>query len=186
MINDDDDFLVGNEADSAFEGRSEIEQAGAILLSGAKKVAGSAPISESIQILEEALRRQELPREQLQDLANLIPTELFDIAPIDANFDMKQELAEQQALVKSMRLNIMNPGGQGLKSSVSISEAKSVLDACNRFAETIRKNLESYVNLERIQALESALLETVSGYPEDFKREFTKNLKKALEFHCKT
>lgn len=182
---EDDDFLVGEEADRVFSGTPEGEQVGKIALSGAKKVEGARPYEEAILILAEGLRRKELPQERLQDLANLIPTELFNIDPISEDFDMKQELAEQQALVKSMRLNIMNPGGRGLKTSVSIGEAKAVLDACRNFGETIRKNLESYVNLERLQALESAVLETVSGYPEDFKREFSKNLEKALIIHCK-
>lgn len=177
---DDDDFLVGEEADELFADQPEAETAGSIVVAK-----GRPAVEEAFTILAEALRRNQMPNDLMQELANLIPTELFDIAPIEADFDMKQELAEQQALVTSMRKGIMNPGGKGLKANVSISEAKATMDACRQFSETIRKNLESYVNLERIQALESAVLETVNGYPEDFKREFCVNLKKALDFHCK-
>lgn len=181
---DDDDFFVGEEADDLFGDMTEVETADRVALAGAKMTSLS-PYQEALHILTEAMRRQELPTEMLQELANLIPSELFDIAPIESDFDMKKELAEQQALITSMRMNIMNPGGRGLKASVSISEAKSVLDSCRNFSETIRKNLESYVNLERIQALESAVLDTMNGYPEEFKRDFSKNLEKALLIHCK-
>ena len=181
---DDDDFLVGEEADGLFKEDTGHRAASKVALSSAK--AGNAnPYLEAITILEEGLRLGEVKDESLQELANLIPTTLFDIEPITQEFDMKQELAEQQALVTSMRMSIMNPGGKGLRKGVSVSESKSVLDACRNFSETIRKNLESFVNLGRIQALESAVLESISGESEEFKRTFKANLEKALAVHCR-
>lgn len=194
---DDDDFLTGDEADSYFaDPTSAADQenpdlaAQRLKLEHARSVSsqhpdGHSPFKDAIDILSEGLRSRAISNEELQELANLLPPELLQVDSIDAEFDIMEELGQQRNLVNSLRLAIMNPGGKGLRKEVAISEAKSVMDTCRQFGETIRKNMERVNNISRVQALEAAILETMVDYPEDFKRDFTKQLERQLKIYCK-
>ncbi|CAL9974982.1 hypothetical protein VPHK449_0004 [Vibrio phage K449] len=194
---DDDDFLTGEEADAYFSGSSSSEEeanpdlaAQRLKLEHARSTAEQfpddhSPFKDAIDILSEGIRSRQITNEELQDLANLLPPELFQVDSIDAEFDIMEELGQQRNLVNSLRLAIMNPGGKGLRKDVAISEAKSVMDTCRQFGETIRKNMERVNNISRVQALEAAILETMVDYPEEFKREFTKHLEHQLKIYCK-
>lgn len=188
---DDDEFLTGPEADEFFtqgEESNEIAEQ-RIKLANAQSIAeqcpdSPSPFKDALDILSEGIRSKRLTNEELQVLANMLPPELFATESVTADFDVMDELAQQRNLVNSLRLQIMNPGGRGIREGISISEAKSVMDTCRQFGETIRKNMERVNNISRVQALEAAILETIGGYPEDFKREFTQELEKQLKVYC--
>lgn len=195
-FDDDDEFLTGDEADALFnkpehetDERNPNLASQRIKLANAQSVAeqypdSQSPFKDALDILSEGIRARLLSTEELQELANMLPPELFVTEAVTAEFDVMDELAQQRNLVNSLRLAIMNPGGKGLRSEVSISEAKSVMDTCRQFGETIRKNMERVNNISRVQALEAAILETMADYPDDFKREFTAQLERQLKVYC--
>lgn len=175
MSNNDEDFLTGDNADAV------------LLAIGQQAQPIESKITEldhAVELIEQAFEDKKITQEQTEKLADLIPPELFNVESIGTDFDMRAELAMQQRMIHALRQTVMTGTGK-LKKDVSIAEAKSVLDSCRNFGEMIRKNMESVVNLERIQALEAAVLATVNGYPEDFKREYLANLEKQLAIFCK-
>lgn len=193
---DDDEFLTGEEADALFnKPEHETDERNPnladqrIKLANAQSVAeqypdSQSPFKDALDILAEGIRSKLLTMEELQLLANMLPPELFATDAVTAEFDVMGELAQQRNLVNSLRLAIMNPGGKGLRAEVSISEAKSVMDTCRQFGETIRKNMERVNNISRVQALEAAILETMADKPEEFKRDFIKQLERQLKVYC--
>lgn len=203
---DEDDFLTGDEADGLFQELSkspeEKEQdlteeqsakavnarAKLVMAQGSVRTAsnGTSPFHDAIDIIGEGLKSKLLKPEELQTLVDLLPPEILQADALNTDFDMMEELGAQRNLVNALRLQVMNPSGRGIRSGISVSEAKSVLDACRNFGEVIRKNMESVVNLRRVQALEAAIMETVSDHGEEFKREFVAELEKQCKIYCKS
>lgn len=203
---DEDDFLTGDEADGLFQELSKTEEeriedmteeqslkvvnARAKLIMAQDNVrsnpGSTSPFVDAIDIISEGLKSKQLDTHELQTLVDLLPAELLQVDAIDTDFDMMDELGAQRNLVNALRLRVMNPSGRGIRDTISVSEAKSVLDACRNFGEVIRKNMESVVNLRRVQALEAAIMETVAGHGEEFKRDFVKELEKQCKVYCKS
>lgn len=169
---EDDDFLTGNDADSILNAL------------GQQKADSETDVMALIDKLEVAFQRETITPEEVDALTQIIPSEYFKMDEVGTDFDMKNELGMQLRMVNALRSKVITGTGQ-LKKEVSISEAKSVLDSCRQTGEVIRKNMESVVNLNRIQALEAAVLATVNGHPEEFKREFLASLEKQLAFYCR-
>lgn len=206
QYDDDDDFLTGDDADQLFNDLSKTkeeqdadlteEQATKAMNARAKLVMaqdnvrsatdGVSPFLDAIDIIGEGLKSKLLQPEELQTLVDLLPPEILQVDSINTDFDMMEELGLQRNLVNALRLQVMNPSGRGIRSGISVSEAKSVLDACRNFGEVIRKNMESVVNLRRVQALEAAVMEVVSGHGEEFKRDFVAELEKQCKIYCKS
>ncbi|AHI61274.1 hypothetical protein vBVpaS1601_9 [Vibrio phage vB_VpaS_1601] len=205
QYDDDDDFLTGDDADHLFHELSKSpeeqaedlteEQTTKAVNARAKLVMaqdnvrsasnGTSPFLDAIDIISEGLKSKLLQPAELQTLVDLLPPEILQVDAVDTDFDMMEELGLQRNLVNALRLQVMNPSGRGIRSGISVSEAKSVLDACRNFGEVIRKNMESVVNLRRIQALEAAIMEVTSGHGEDFKREFVAELEKQCKIYCR-
>lgn len=172
MIDDEDDFLTGDEADDILNAL------------GQQRADNDTNLMPLIEKLEVAFQRETITPDEVEALIQIIPSEYFQMEEVGTDFDMMQELGMQLRMVNALRGKVMTGTGQ-LNKKVSISEAKSVLDSCRQTGEVIRKNMESVVNLNRIQALEAAVLATVNGHPEEFKREFLASLEKQLAVFCK-
>lgn len=172
MIDDEDDFLTGDEADDILNAL------------GQQRAENDTNLMPMIEKLEVAFQRETIKPEEVEALIQIIPGEYFQMAEVGTDFDMKKELSMQLVMVNALRSKVMTVTGT-LDKRVSISEAKSVLDSCRQTGEVIRKNMESVVNLNRIQALEAAVLATVNGHPEEFKREFLASLERQLAVFCK-
>ncbi len=184
-MSEDDDFLTGDSVDSMLELTGAPKET--LKLRNIQEEVKSNPsiFLNALEILAEGVRSKQIDKAELQKLANLLPPDLFYIDKVDTDFDIKEELGQQMSMVASMRLAVLNPGGRGLREGVSIGDAKAVMESCRAFSETIRKNMERFNNISRVQALEAAVLETISSYQEDFKREFLKNLEESLKVYCK-
>lgn len=182
-FSDEDEFLTGDEADSWLD-TPEVSGDVKLKVENAKS-SSATPWLDAIAILEEGIREGSIPEAEIIALTEVIPAQYFTTEAMDAEFDMMAELGAQRNLVNALRSKVMLAGGRGLAKDVTVSEAKSVMDSCRQFGEVIRKNMENVVNLDRIQALESSIMLTVNDYPEDFRREFLKNLEKQLQVHCK-
>lgn len=206
QYDEDDDFLTGEDADHLFEelSKSPEEKAEDLTEEQSIKAAnaraklvmaqdnvrsasnGTSPFMDAIDILSEGLKSKMLQPMELQNLVDLLPPEILQVDSINTDFDMMEELGQQRNLVNALRLQVMNPSGRGIRDGISVSEAKSVLDACRNFGEVIRKNMESVVNLRRVQALEAAIMEVVGDHGEEFKRQFVAELEKQCKIYCKS
>lgn len=182
---EDDDFLTGDSVDSILSSAGKAEETLKMNHIHEEVSGNPSMYLNALDIIAEGIRSKQIAHEDLQRLANILPPDLFHIDKIDSDFDIKEELGQQMNMVSSMRLAVLNPGGRGLRQGVSISDAKAVMEACRQFGETIRKNMERVNNIGRVQALEAAILESLSSYGEDFKREFVKNLESSLRVYCK-
>lgn len=79
-------------------------------------------------------------------------------AEFDEDFDMRNELQMQMQLVKSVRSHILNEEGS-IKSTASVSEVKSVIDASMKLADALNKLNKDLINQERIQAIEASFMQ---------------------------
>jgi hypothetical protein len=168
-MTEDDDFLVGTRADDMFN---------AILATA------SNSLDVHITAIEQASGNGKLTQEDLVRLVELIPTDMFSVDAVGADFDMQNELGMQHRLVNAMRNQVLTGLGT-IRKDVSLQEAKQVLDSCRAFGEVIHKNMKSVVNLKRLQALESAILEAVSGSALVDKQVFLDSLERHIELYCK-
>lgn len=174
----DDDFLTGAETDIVLS------------KSGDEKLALAAVEDAqhwemAIQAITTALEKDALPKPVIEKLLELIPSEYFHKDDINADFDMDAFLQQDMQLVRALRDKVLVGGGSKLRHNVSISEAKSVMDTCRQFGNEIRKNIESLNDIRRVQALESAVLETINGKDEKFRKEFLVNFEESLKRYCK-
>ena len=175
-FDDDEDFLSGDESDQAL----------AALASRVSPISRSvvSSVDAMIDTLDVGFTDQLFTEEQIDRIVNTIPAEFLAVDDVGADFDLLKEVALQVKMVNALRNRIMTGGG--LKKDVSIAEAKSVLDSCRQTNEVVRKNMESLVNLNRIQALEAAVIQTVRSELNEVQiAEFLVSLEKNLAIFCK-
>ena len=131
-------------------------------------------VMELITLLE----LDEVPHDLLPSLADAVSV----VAPdnFDEEFDLREELSTQLKMVRAVRNSILNSAGQ-IREDTTVSEVKSVLDASMKLAQMLTKANKEIVNIERIQAVEAAFLETIADLDEARQKEFVAILEKRMK-----
>jgi len=116
------------------------------------------------------------------DLMLLLSDEISIHAPVnlDEEFNLRDEMATQLQMVRAVRSSILNAQG-GVRETTTVGEVKSVLDASMKLSQMLTKANKEIINIERIQAVEAAFLEVVSGFKEDEQKEFVEVLERRMK-----
>lgn len=118
------------------------------------------------------LKRKQIPQKKLRELMVAISAgeEEFDGVDdddYDETFDMEKEVSEVLRSVKVLRKSIMTASGKGLRSGVTVGEAKDVISMSNSMITTLMKSHEKIVNMARYRAVEQATIDTLRELDSD-------------------
>jgi len=151
-------------------------------------------VSKDFRIRDKAKESQEL-RNSVSELVTLldlggVPNDIIKLLStaldrhseidFDEDFNVREELVTQMKLVRAIRNSLLESNGR-LKEDTTVSEVKSVLDASIRLSEMLNKVNKDLINHERLQAVEAAFMETISGFDKEIQLECVKNLEKRLK-----
>lgn len=95
-------------------------------------------------------------------------------------FDLSEELGCQLSLVRGLRKEIFHPDGT-LKDEYGIDAAKQVLTASRDLSKILQTSHGELVNYRRIQAIETAFLDTIADMPQKTQEKYANLLEIYLE-----
>lgn len=112
-------------------------------------------------------------------LLNALPDSVTK-SSYDETFDLTEELGCQLSLVRGLRKEIFHPDGS-LKEEYGIDAAKQVLTASRDLTKILQSSHEELVNYRRIQAIETAFLDTLDEMPQEARERYSNLLGVYLE-----
>lgn len=96
------------------------------------------------------------------------------------SFDLSEEISCQIELVRGLRKEVFNPDGT-LKEEYGIDSAKHILTASRDLTKMLQSSHAELVNYKRIQAIETAFLDTIAEMPKEAQEKYAELLGIYLE-----
>lgn len=127
------------------------------------------------------LRENKLSKELINKLCAALPLELMQ-EDYSENFNLRDELSCQIQVVRGLRKEIFYANG-ALKPEYGVDDASRVLNASRDLLKLLQSQHEELVNYERIQAIETAFLDTIAGMPLQEQERYRDSLALYLEQH---
>lgn len=128
----------------------------------------------SFNYVVDLLKRKQIPPKKLRELMIAISSTEEELDPdddesYDETFDMEKEVAEVLRSVKILRKSILTASGRGLRTGVTVAEAKDVISMSNSMINTLMKSHEKIVNMARYRAVEQATVDVLRDLDGDEK-----------------
>ncbi len=126
-----------------------------------------------------AIQGHFIPDYELRKLLDVLPAQ-EDSQEFGADFDMSQELTNQLQALQAVRNKIFSSDGR-LAEGQTIKEAKDFMSSSATLLQLLQKSKSEFINIERLQAIEEATIDTIKELGEDKTKLFLNNLKDRLE-----
>lgn len=133
--------------------------------------------------VETILRKADrLSPSQVHDLMTILThySDDSDSFQYGADFDLKEEITAQIRAVRALRGKVLLPSGQ-LHPDIEPREAKEIITTGSTLISTLMKYHEQIVNMDRQQAVETAIIDTVKLLNQKYQEIFFDKMKENLE-----
>lgn len=121
-----------------------------------------------------------LTQMQLVNLSVILQERMPEGVKYDASFDLMAEVAAQLTMCKAMRDKVMSRSGTPMEG-VSARDLKEVATANNSLFQSVMRNHEKLVNMNRLQAIEKATVTAIKEMPKEVQDAFMEALERQLE-----
>jgi len=126
-----------------------------------------------------AVREGFIPDYEMRKLLDVLPAQ-ESAQEFGADFDMSAELSNQLNALQAVRNKIFSVDGR-LADGQTIKDAKDFMSSSSALLQLLHKSKAELINIERLQAVEEATIETIKELGEDKTKLFLKNLHERLE-----
>jgi len=127
----------------------------------------------------QAIKRDAIPEYELVKILDVLPIQA-DTQEFDSEFDLSQELTNQLKALQSIRDRIFSSDGR-IKEGSSVKEAKDFMSSSGSLLQMLQKSRSELINIDRMQAIEEATIDTMRELGEDVIDDFSARLKEKLD-----
>jgi len=127
----------------------------------------------------DAIKRDAIPNYELVKILDVLPVQ-ESTQEFDAEFDLAEEISGQLRTLKTIKNSIFSTDGR-IKEGSSVKEAKDFMASSSQLLQMLQKAKAELINIDRMQAIEEATIETLRDLDENIIEEFGRILKEKLD-----
>lgn len=126
-----------------------------------------------------AIKDELIPSYELRKILDVLPAQ-ESVQGFDANFDMGKEITNQLQALQAVRNKIFSSDGR-IKEGQTVKDAKDFMASSASLLQLLQKSKSELINLERLQAIEEAVIDALKELGDDATELFLKKLEERLE-----